>query len=113
MKEDKPYVLHILDSISKLQGQCRGLGKENFVSNEVMREYGVRKLEIIGEAVKQLSGKLKEAHTEVEWQKIAGMRDKLIHHYMGVDYGIVWDAIANDIPKLKKCLEGVSLEYKD
>lgn len=113
MKEDKPYVLHILDSISKLEAQCQSLDKEKFVSSEVMREYGVRKLEIIGEAVKQLSPKLKEAHKDVEWQKIAGMRDKLIHHYMGVDYGIVWDAIENDIPKLKKCLEAISQENKD
>ena len=57
-------------------------------------------MEIIGEAVKQLHDSFRNKYPEIEWRKIAGMRDRLIHHYFGVDYDIVWDAVVNEVPSL-------------
>ena len=57
-------------------------------------------MEIIGEAVKQLPDSFLNQYPEIEWRKIAGMRDRLIHHYFGVDYDIVWDAVVNEVPSL-------------
>jgi uncharacterized protein with HEPN domain len=60
----------------------------------------VRNLEIIGEATKHMSVTLKEAHPDVAWKAIAGMRDKLIHDYFGVNVQLVWDVVAQDLPGL-------------
>jgi hypothetical protein len=64
----------------------------------------VRSLEIIGEAVKQIPLKIKEKYEKIEWRNIAGMRDKLTHHYFGIDYFLVWDIVKNYIPKLKESI---------
>jgi len=104
MKEDKPYILHILDSIASITKSCKGMSRESFEKNELVRDATLRRIEVIGEATKHLSAKFKEQHKEVPWKKIAGMRDKLIHYYMGVDYGVVWEVIEKHIPILKNAL---------
>lgn len=65
------------------------------------------RLENIGEAVKNLSNQYKHENPEIEWRKIAGLRDKLIHHYFGVDWDLVWDVIKNKIPELEKNLKNI------
>lgn len=65
-----------------------------------MKRAYVRSIEVIGEAVKKLPDTLRNKYTEIEWRSIAGMRDRLIHNYFGVDYDIVWDVITNKVPQL-------------
>ncbi len=76
-----------------------------FDGDENLRRGFVRSLEIIGEAVKNLPVEFKDAHPDVEWKKIAGMRDMLIHNYFGVNYKIVWDVVKNQVPDLKRKIE--------
>lgn len=102
MKEDEPYLLHVLDAIEKIKDACKGMGKERFVENELVREYAVRKIEIIGEAVKHISKETRERGKGIKWKMIAGTRDKLIHHYMGIDYSIIWDVIEHELPVLEE-----------
>ena len=110
MKEDKPYVMHILDAIASINRFCKGKSKEEFLSDELLREGVVRKLEIVGEASKRLSKEFKGGVASAPWSRISGMRDKLIHGYAGVDFGIVWKVVKEDLPALeaalKKALEG-------
>jgi len=73
----------------------------------------LRSLEVIGEATKNLSDEFKAGHPEVEWRKIAGMRDKLIHHYFGVDWAVVWIVLENKIPQLRNDVETLIEERKD
>lgn len=84
------------------------LDKAAFCQNETLKRAYVRSLEIIGEAVKQLPNSLRQKYDTIEWQAMAGMRDRLIHNYFGVDYDIVWDVVVNKIPVLDAPGEGHS-----
>jgi uncharacterized protein with HEPN domain len=79
--------------------------KEQFIDNEILKRAVVRSLEIIGEATKNISHDFRLRHPSVEWRAMAGIRDKLIHNYLGVNYSIVWDVVRNKIPVLKEKIE--------
>ena len=76
-----------------------------------LRRSFVRSLEVIGEATKNLSQDLKNEHPEIEWRKIIGMRDKLIHYYFGVDWDIVWDVVKNKLPTFRRQIEVLLHEF--
>ena len=84
MKDDRIYLLHVRDSIQHIVNYTTA-GKENFFSDRKTQDAVVRNLEIIGEATKRVSITLKEAHPDIAWKPIAGMRDKLIHDYFGIN----------------------------
>jgi uncharacterized protein with HEPN domain len=107
MKTDKIFLKHILDEIKFLQKETKGLTFEQFMENDLLKKACTRSLEIIGEAVKNLSPDFRKRHRDIEWKKIAGMRDKIIHFYFGVNWDIVWDVIEKRIPKLKEQIEGI------
>ncbi|MFC1764074.1 DUF86 domain-containing protein [Planctomycetota bacterium] len=95
------YLRHILDEIAFVEGELVGLTKEEFLHSETLKRSFVRSLEIIGEAAKKISPGFRERYPDIEWRKITGMRDHLIHNYLGVDYHIVWDVAMNKLPQLK------------
>ena len=96
----REYLLHIRDEAEFLQQTSAGLDRESLLHDETLKRAVVRSLEIIGEAVKHISEQVRNKYPAVEWRAIAGMRDKLIHDYVTVDYDIVWDVIKNKIPAL-------------
>ena len=102
MKHNQVFLKHILDEINFLTKETEGIKFEQFIKNEILKRACSRSLEIIGEAVKNLSLDFKKQYKEIEWKKIAGLRDKMIHGYFGVNWDIVWDVIKNQIPKLKE-----------
>ena len=83
MKSDRVFLLHILDEIRFLSKETKGQSYEQFVKNELTKRAYSRSLEVIGEAVKNLSPHLKKKYRKIEWKKIAGLRDKIIYHYFG------------------------------
>ena len=101
------YVRHMLDETEYLLGQSKGLTHERFVRNATLKRAFVRSIEIIGEASKQIPDDLKVKYSHLEWRAMAGMRDRLIHDYMGVDYDIVWDVVINKIPELHRALQSL------
>lgn len=99
---DLPYLYHILDAINDIEGSVQANSKEQCMKNKDVKDATIRRIEIIGEAVKNISYKTRKKYRHIEWTKISGTRDKLIHHYFGVDFDIVWDIIKKDLPKLKR-----------
>ncbi len=105
MKDDRVYLLHIRDAIQHILSYTDG-GRDCFFTDRKTQDAVARNLEIIGEAAKHLSQSLKEAHPDISWKSIAGMRDKLIHDYFGIDLQLVWDVVERDLPLLnRKILE--------
>lgn len=99
---------HILDECNYIQDTITiEISKEKFIENETLKRAIVRSLEIIGEATKKIPGDVKYQWKEIEWKSMAGMRDKLIHDYFGVNYSIVWDVVKNKIPTLTKQIKRV------
>ena len=108
MKKDVfVFIEHILENINDIERFSQGLTKEKLKKNKLKQKAIVRSLEIIGEAVKNIPTSFREKHPSIEWTKIAGLRDKLIHHYFGVDFNTIWDVIKYDLPELKKKVKGI------
>lgn len=102
MKKDPKILLgHILDSIEEIEKYKRHATKRKFSQMTMMQDAIIRRIEIIGEAVKKLPPDFKRKYPKIAWAEIAGMRDILIHDYFGVNINIVWKTIREDIPFLK------------
>ena len=104
MKSDRPYLEHILQAIEKIQAYTTD-GKVHFMHDEKTQDAVVRNFEIIGEAVKHLSEAAKALRPEIRWRDIAGLRDVLIHNYMGINFNRVWAVIERDVVPLKEAVE--------
>lgn len=101
-KDPKEYLRHINDECLYIISVSKDLKYENFLEDETLKRAIVRSLEIIGEATKKIPADVKVKWNTIQWKNMAGMRDRLIHDYMGVNYIIVWDVIKNKIPDMNK-----------
>jgi len=101
-KDDSVYLEHILDSIKWIESYISDISRDQFLNNHLVQDAIIRQIEIIGEASKKLSISLKQKYLYIPWKDIAGMRDKLIHGYFGVDIEAVWKTVEDDIPILKE-----------
>ncbi len=102
IKDARIFLLDILECIEKIEEYTNDVGKEKFLEETWIQDALLRRLEIIGEATKNMPIMVIKKYPDVPWKKIAGMRDKLIHAYVGVNLERVWSVVKEDLPKLKK-----------
>lgn len=102
----------MLDEMAKIENSVKNLSTGDFKKDVDIQDAVIRRIEVIGEAAKNLSGEFRREHKEVPWSKITGTRDKLIHHYFGVDLDLTWKIVKKEIPDLKKKLESIAANIK-
>ena len=111
-KDDKVYLLHFRDAILRVLDYTAE-GRESFFGDAKTQDAVIRNLEIMGEAVKHLSKELRASQEHVPWKRIAGMRDKMIHAYFGVNLDLVWNAVVNELPSLGKEVDRICKELSE
>ena len=104
-KEPIEFLKHIADECVYLLSISKDLTKDNFLQDETLKRAVIRSLEIIGEATKKVPADYKVKWHTIQWKNMAGMRDRLIHDYIGVNYSIVWDVLMNKIPELNSQIQ--------
>lgn len=101
MKNDRVYRLHIQECIAKIETYCSG-GRQAFMDETIIQDAVMRNLEVSGEAARNVSIELRRAYPSVGWRGAMGLRNVLIHNYMGVNVGRVWSAVIGRLPELKR-----------
>jgi uncharacterized protein with HEPN domain len=104
------YLDDALEAIRRIENYTRDLSFEAFSADEKTVDAVVRNLEIIGEAIKKVPAEVCSRHPNVEWKKISGLRDILIHHYFGIDLAIIWDIVSKKLPDLKDQIQRILSE---
>ena len=109
-RDDRIYLRHILDSIARIENYLREVDESRFMSSDLLQDGVIRQIQIIGEAFKRISSGLRTRYQLIPWQDMAGMRNKLVHDYFGVDSGLVWITATEDLPALKEFITQVISE---
>lgn len=110
MRNQRLYLEDILAAIESIEAFVAGMDLENFASDDKTASAVIRKFEIIGEAVRHVPEDIRMSYSEVEWKEMAGMRDRLIHFYMGVNHRLIWQAIKSDLPVTKSHIRKILKE---
>ncbi|ODA42101.1 DUF86 domain-containing protein [Desulfosporosinus sp. BG] len=106
MKDAKVFLQSIFESIEKIESYTFS-GKDEFMKSTLTQDAVIRNLEIIGEATKNIPQDVKEQNSEIPWKQMAGLRDVLIHDYMGISLKIVWNVVQNELPQLKTMIKKI------
>ena len=101
MKDDKLYLIHISECIQRIDSYVKGIDKEAFMNSPMIQDAVIRNLQVMSESTQRLSVEIKEKFSDIDWYKIAGFRNILVHDYLGVDIERVWRIIEKEIPILK------------
>lgn len=107
MRDHKFYLRDILDAINAIESFVEQMDFDQFKQDDKTSSAVIRKLEIVGEATKNIPEKTIQKYSDVPWKEMAGMRDKLIHFYFGVNYRLVWKTIKNRIPRVKPIIQRI------
>jgi len=104
MKDDRLYLIHIAGSIDKIEAYIADLDYSAFMENTMVQDAVLRNLQVLAVSTQRLSDDFKLQHSEIEWYKIAGLRNILVHDYLGIDLETVWAVFENYLPELKRVL---------
>lgn len=106
-KDPQVFIGHIIESITLIEQYADALTPDTFKENMAMQDAIIRRLEIIGEAVKNIPSTFRTRHSEIPWKQMSGMRDVLVHEYFDVDLSLTWTVVKRELPSLKAKLLGL------
>lgn len=112
MKDERLYLIHILEGIERIQSYTSS-GPDEFFSSNMIQDAVLRNLQTLAESTMRLSDALKSANPEVPWRSIAGFRNVVAHGYLDVDLNLIWDIVTRDISVLKTAIQGIMNSYGD
>jgi uncharacterized protein with HEPN domain len=104
-REPRVFLEDILTAAVKVEKYTQGLSFDDFMDNDLISDAVIKNILVIGEATKNIPDEIRQKSSGIEWRKMAGMRDMMIHGYFSINYKIVWDVVQNKIPTLKKQVE--------
>lgn len=104
MKDDRLYLIHVLECINKIEGYVTG-GRDAFMASPLIQDAVIRNLQTLAESTKRISEQIKAREKGVDWRRIAGFRNVLVHDYLGVDLPFCWGLIEHELPTLKAIIE--------
>jgi len=107
MKDDRLYLIHISECIGRIESYTAGITKNAFLSSTLIQDGVLRNLQVMAESTQRLSDHVKENHPTIDWHKIAGFRNILVHDYLGVDVERVWTILNKELPVLKKTVAAI------
>jgi len=107
VRREEVFLRHIAEEMAFLEEHCGTITFDDLIHDEVLKRSVLRSIEVIGEAATSLPPTFRQAHPEVPWKSMAGMRDRLIHAYFSVDWEIVWDVITHEIPAQKPLIRAL------
>ena len=105
MKDDRLYLIHISECIKRIESYIKGKNKKDFINSPLIQDAIIRNLQILAESTQRLSDELKERENDIDWFKIAGFRNVLVHDYLGLDIERVWNILEKDLPTLKSAIQ--------
>ena len=100
-RHDRLYLYDIIECCDRVADYVNGVREEDYNVNPMLQDALVRNIEVVGEAVKNLSTEITEAHPGIAWSQIARMRDKIAHHYFRINLDVVWKTVTDDLPALR------------
>lgn len=106
-RHDPDYLADIYEAIRRIVEYTQGLSYQAFLESSMVQDAVLRNIQVIGEATKKLTKARRSAHTNVPWREMAGMRDRIVHDYFGVDWKIVWEVAHDDLPSLLPLIEAI------
>ena len=110
VKEPSIFLQHILESIELIENRIKGVTHQEFIESIDLQDMVIRRLEIVGEAVRNLPIEFRQEYPDIDWQSSADMRSVLIHGYFEVDSDIIWDTVTKDLPQFKKQIQRIVLD---
>jgi uncharacterized protein with HEPN domain len=113
MRHYKLYLRDIIEAMESIEQFIEGMDFEEFNQDDMISSAVIRKLEIIGEATKGIPERIRQKYPQIPWRDMAGMRDKLIHFYFGIDHKLVWQTVKNDMPPIKPEIRQVVDELEE
>jgi uncharacterized protein with HEPN domain len=109
-KDDLVYVGHMIDTVQQILGKVEGISRSDFDADENLRLALAHLIQMLGESARRISNAYQEAHPQIPWKKIIGMRHKVVHDYLHVDFDIVWDVVTVNLPPLVEELRKLEVE---
>ncbi|MBN2374847.1 MAG: DUF86 domain-containing protein [Sedimentisphaerales bacterium] len=107
MKDDRLYLIHVTECIERIESYMSGVDREEFLQTPLVQDAVIRNLQVLAESTQRLSESAKKARPEIDWYKISGLRNILVHDYLGIDIDTVWNILERDLPQLKPAVKNM------